>query len=182
MSDDLISSRTIHTGKVIRVDEDRVQFPDGTTGVLDMVRHPGASAVVPFLSDPTGSDPTILMIRQYRHAAGGWLLEIPAGRLNAGEDPTTCARRELLEETGCTCSELIPLTSILTTPGFSDEQIHLFAATGLTRGTASQEADEFIEPVTIPLSEALEKIRSGELRDAKSALALLFAAGFVAGG
>jgi len=177
---DLISSRTIHQGKVIRVDEDQVRFPNGTTGALDIVRHPGASAVVPFLSDPAGNDPTILLLRQYRHAAGGWLLEIPAGRLEPGETPEACANRELLEETGCTCERLVPLTTILTTPGFSDERIHLFAAIGLTHGAVRHDLDEFIEPQAMRLVEALEKVKSGEIRDAKSALALLFAAGFLA--
>ncbi len=177
---DLISSRLIHQGKIIRVDEDQVRFPNGTTGALDVVRHPGASAVVPFLSDPAGNDPTILLIRQYRHAAGGWLLEIPAGRLDVGELPDVCARRELLEETGCTCERLVPMTTILTTPGFSDEQIHLFAASSLTAGVVRHEADEFIEPQVVRLADALEKVRNGEIRDAKSALALLFAAGFLA--
>ncbi len=177
---DLISSRLIHHGKVIRVEEDQVRFPNGTTGALDIVRHPGASAVVPFLSDPAGVDPTILLIRQYRHAAGGWLLEIPAGRLDVGETPDACAHRELLEETGCTCERLVPLTTILTTPGFSDEQIHLFAAVGLTNGAVRHEPDEFIEPQAMRLADALEKVKTGEIRDAKTALALLFAAGFLA--
>ncbi len=177
---DLISSRLIHHGKVIRVEEDQVRFPNGTTGALDIVRHSGASAVVPFLSDPAGVDPTILLIRQYRHAAGGWLLEIPAGRLDVGETPDTCAHRELLEETGCTCERLVPLTTILTTPGFSDEQIHLFAAVGLTSGAVRHEPDEFIEPQAMRLADALEKVKTGEIRDAKTALALLFAAGFLA--
>jgi ADP-ribose pyrophosphatase len=176
-----LASREIHRGRVITVAEEQVRFPDGSTGVLDVVHHPGASAVVPFLTDPGGDDPTILLIRQFRHAAGRWLLEVPAGRLDAGESPLACARRELLEETGCSAESLVPLVSIFTTPGFSDERIHLFMATGLARGEAQREADEFIEPVTLTLSDALERIGTGAIEDAKTVIAILCAAGFKAG-
>ncbi|MDA1080587.1 MAG: NUDIX hydrolase [Gemmatimonadetes bacterium] len=176
-----IATRPVHNGRVISVHADTVRFPDGSTGTLDIVRHPGASAVVPFLGEPGGDDPTVLLIRQYRYATGRWLLEIPAGRLDVGETPEACARRELREETGCTAIVMEPMTTIFTTPGFSDERIHLFLATGLTRGESSHEADEFIEPVAISLTEALSRVESGEISDAKSALALLFAAGFRAG-
>jgi ADP-ribose pyrophosphatase len=173
-----LAERPIHDGKVIRVVQEDVEFPDGSVGALDIVKHPGASAIVPFLGDPAGEDPQLLMIRQYRHAAGGWLFEIPAGRLDAGESPEACARRELLEETGCTAGTLEPLTTILTTPGFSDERIHLFMAAQLTRGASRREADEFIEPVVLPLSDALAKICSGEISDGKSIIGILYAAGF----
>lgn len=172
-----LSVRRIHDGRVIAVDEEHVRFPDGSTGTLDVVRHPGASAVVPFLGDPAGDDPSILLIRQYRHAAGAWLLEIPAGRLDPGESPEACARRELEEETGCTAAALERITTILTTPGFSDERIHLFMATGLTRGIARREADEFIETTTVALSVALNQIAIGEIVDAKTVLGVLLAAG-----
>ena len=146
-----------------------------------MVRHPGASAVVPFLSDPTGHDPSLLLLRQYRYAADGYVLEVPAGRLERGEDPTACAVRELREETGCTASHVDRMTSILTTPGFTDERIHLFMATGLIRGDAAMESDEFIEVVTVSLSACLEMIEKGEILDAKTVVAILFAAGFRTG-
>lgn len=176
-----ISSRRIYDGRIIALDEDSVRFPDGTTGTLATVRHPGASAVVPFLGDPGGDDPTILLIRQYRHAAGGYLLEVPAGRLDPGESPESCAHRELREETGCTAGRVERLTTVFTTPGFSDELIHLFMATDLTSGTAARESDEFIEPVTLTLSDALGKIESGEIKDAKTVVTLLFAAGYRVG-
>ncbi|HXD22984.1 MAG TPA: NUDIX hydrolase [Gemmatimonadaceae bacterium] len=182
MTDDVrIASTRKYTGRVISLDVDRVRFPDGTTGELEIIRHPGASAVVPFLSDPTGADPQLLLLKQYRYAANGTLYEIPAGRLEPGELPERCARRELLEETGCTASSIVPLTSMFTTPGFTDERIHLFLATGLTRGEAKREADEFIEVETVALSSALKMIESGEINDAKTALGILFAAGFRAG-
>jgi ADP-ribose pyrophosphatase len=176
-----ISSTRAYTGRVISLDVDRVRFPDGTTGELEIIRHPGASAIVPFLTDPAGADPQLLLLRQYRYATGGTLYEIPAGRLDPGERPEQCARRELLEETGCTAESIVPLTSMFTTPGFTDERIHLFLASGLTRGEAQREADEFIEVETIALSVALRMVETGAIQDAKTALGILFAAGFRAG-
>lgn len=176
-----IGSRRIYTGRVINLDMDRVRFPDGSSGELEIVRHPGASAVLPFLGNPAGTDPEMLLIRQYRYAAECYLYEIPAGRLNAGESPETCARRELLEETGCSAEQVLFLTSMYTTPGFTDERIHLFVASGLSRGETQREADEFIEVVTMPMSRALKMVERGEIQDAKTALGLLYAAGFCAG-
>jgi ADP-ribose pyrophosphatase len=176
-----IASTRIYTGRVISLDVDTVRFPDGSTGDLEIIRHPGASAVVPFLSDPAGADPQILLLRQYRYATGGYLREIPAGRLETDELPEECARRELLEETGCSAKSITPLTSMFTTPGFTDERIHLFLASGLTRGEAHREPDEFMEVETVSLSDALAMVKRGEIQDAKTALGLLFAAGFHAG-
>lgn len=176
-----ISSRRLHTGKVIELDVDTVRFPDGTVGEMDIVRHSGASAIVPFLSDPTGGDPQILLLKQYRYAADQYLYEIPAGRLDKGEDPRHCAERELREETGCRAARIDFLFTMFTTPGFTDEQIHVFLATGLEHGDAAREADEFISVETMTLSSALSLIERGEIKDAKTALALLFAAGFRAG-
>lgn len=182
MSDNArIASRRVYTGRVVSLDVDTVRFPDGTVGELEMVRHPGASAVVPFLSDPVGDDPQVLLIRQYRYAAEQYLYEVPAGRLDPGEEPSVCARRELREETGCEAERVERLTTIYTTPGFTDEKIHLFMAVGLTRGEFAREADEFIEVETMPLSRALGLVETGEIRDAKTALALLYAAGFRGG-
>jgi len=167
-----------YTGRIINLDLDRVRFPDGSEGELEMIRHPGASAVVPFLSDPAGDDPQVLLIRQYRYAAEGFVYEIPAGRLDAGESPEACARRELREETGCTAERIEPLYTFYTTPGFTDERIHAFMASGLVRGDAAREADEIMELVPMALSRALEMIRDNEIVDAKTALSLLYAAGF----
>jgi len=174
-----LDSKRIHTGRVINLDVDTVRFPDGSTGELEIIRHPGAAAVVPFASDPRGDDPTILLIQQYRYATNGTLIEIPAGRLNPGEEPRVCAQRELLEEVGVKAGRLERLTTIWTTPGFTDERIHLFWAADLTADKHAREPDEFIEVTPKPLSEALELIRSGVISDAKTALALLFVAGFV---
>jgi ADP-ribose pyrophosphatase len=174
----LISTRRIHSGRVIDLDVDTVRFPDGSTGELEMIRHSGAAAVVPILSDPAGADPTILLIRQFRHATDGVVWEIPAGRLAPGEAPEGCARRELLEETGMRAERIEPLTVIWTTPGFTDERIHLFSASGLTEGKPEPEADEFIELVPRPLSQVLTGIQDGEICDAKTVAAILYMAGF----
>lgn len=178
---EMLESRELYSGKFITLNRESVRFPDGTMAQMDIARHPGASAVVPFMSGPMGDEPQILMLRQYRYAAGGYLYEIPAGRLDEGETPVECAVRELKEETGCTADHIEPMTSILTTPGFTDEVIHLFMATGLTHGEPNREADEFVDLVIMRLSEALERISSGEITDSKSALALMFAAGFKTG-
>src|SRR5213595_3472267 len=174
-----LATRRIYTGRVVRLDVDTVRFPDGSTGELEVIRHPGAAAVVPCLTDPAGPDPTILMLKQYRYAAGGPLWEVPAGTLDSGEAPETCARRELLEEAGVTAERLERLTAILTTPGFTDEVIHLYLATGLTTGAPSRERDEFIEVVPQPLSRVLARIRDGEISDANSIVAILYMSRFV---
>jgi ADP-ribose pyrophosphatase len=176
-----LESRRIYTGKVLNLDIDRVRFPDGSVGELEMIRHSGASAVVPFLSDPAEADPQLLLIKQYRYAANGFLYELPAGRLDPGEDPVDCARRELREETGCSADRLEYLFTMYTTPGFTDERIHLFMATGLTPGETGHEADEFLTLEPVPISGALEMIRDGVIQDGKTALGILYAAGFRAG-
>ena len=176
-----LGGERVYDGRIINVDVDEVRFPDGSVGQIEMIRHPGASAVVPFVSDPGGSDPQLLLIRQYRYAAEGYLYEIPAGRLEPGEAPEVCAERELREETGCTAERVEHMFTMYTTPGFTDEKIHLFMAVGLASGEASLEADEFLEVVPTTLSRALEMIEAGEIQDAKTALGILYAAGFRAG-
>ena len=149
----LISSQRLHTGRIVNLDLDTVRFPDDSTGHLEMLRHPGASAVVPFLDSPHASDPRVVLIRQFRHAADGFIWEVPAGRLDAGESPEACARRELEEETGMRTTRLERLTTIYTTPGFTDERIHLFLADGLEPGAEHREADEFMELHTLRRNE-----------------------------
>jgi len=176
----LIERKPVHKGRVVDLSIDKVRFPDGSIGELEFIRHSGASAVLPVLGDPEGEDPQILLIRQYRYAAGGYMLEVPAGRPDhEGEDWEVCARRELEEETGLIAGKLTPLTTIFTTPGFTDEKIHLYMATELTTGSTKFDVDEFVEPVVLPLSEALEKVRSGEINDGKTIVALLYAAGYL---
>lgn len=174
-----LNTRRVYTGRVLNLDIDTVRFPDGSSGELEIIRHPGAAAVVPVLSDPKGPDPVLLMLRQFRYAAGGPLWEIPAGRLDHDETPEECARRELREEAGVEAGRLARLTTIWTTPGFTDEAIHLFWASDLKRTEHAREPDEFIEVVPTPLSEVLKGIRDGEIRDGKTVAAILYMAGFV---
>lgn len=176
----LIARKPIHKGRIVDLSLDTVRFPNGKEGQLEMIRHSGASAVLPVLSDLDADDPQILLIKQYRYAASGYLLEVPAGRPDQeGEDWEVCARRELREETGLSAEQLIQLTTIYTTPGFTDEQIHLFVAIGLTNGDNALDEDEFLETVTLPMSEALRMVRDGEITDAKTICTLLYAAGFL---
>jgi ADP-ribose pyrophosphatase len=177
----LVSSRRVYTGRIVSLDVDTVRFPNGSTGELEMIRHSGASAVLPFVTDPQGEDPQILLIKQFRHAASDFIYEIPAGRLDANEDPRACAERELREETGCSARQLEHVYTFYTTPGFTDERIHAFMATGLTSGDTAHERDEFMSVETVTLSRALEMIRTGELMDAKTALTILYVAGFKLG-
>jgi ADP-ribose pyrophosphatase len=169
----LVSTERIYSGKVVNLDLDTVRFPNGTTGKLEMVRHPGASAVVPLLDEPRSADPRVILIRQFRHAADGPIWEIPAGRLDPGETPATCAQRELEEEIGMTADVLSRLTTIFTTPGFTDEKIHIFLALDLKPGKQRRDADEFMEVHTKRWSEVMSLIRGGDIKDAKTITGLL---------
>lgn len=172
-----VDSRPIHRGRIVDLALDRVRFPDGSTGELELVRHSGAAAVVPIIDHSDPVDPELLLVRQYRYATGGELFEIPAGRPDSDHEPwEVCARRELEEETGYRAGSLEYLTAIWTTPGFTDELIHLFLARDLTEGVVATDADEFVEPVRMRLSEALQRIDRGEIMDAKSICAISIAA------
>lgn len=177
-----VESRPVYSGRIVHLNLDTVRFPDGSTGELEMIRHSGAAAVLPLAGSVDDEDPEVVLIRQYRYAADGYVYEVPAGRPSEpGEDWELCARRELEEETGLRAREMRKLTSILTTPGFTDERIHLFLATGLEEGEHSRDADEFMEVVRFPYSRVLEMVRDGEIVDAKSICTILFVAGFVLG-
>jgi ADP-ribose pyrophosphatase len=131
------------------------------------VRHPGAAAVVPLKDDGT-----VILIRQFRHAAGGFIYEIPAGKLHPGEDPKVCAVRELEEEVGYRTDKLELLSSIFTAPGFTDEVIHIYKATGLKTGRQQLDRDEVLEVIEMPLLETIRMIETGAIRDAKSIVGL----------
>ena len=171
-----ISTRRVYSGRIVSLDVDTVKLPNGLTTDLEMLRHSGASAVVPFLDDAHSADPRIVLIRQYRYAAEGFLYEVPAGRLDPGEVPEACARRELKEETGYEAGRIERLTTFFTTPGFTDERIHLFAAMDLVPGASKLESDEILELHTMPLSEALTLVEQGEIIDGKTIIGLLLAA------
>jgi ADP-ribose pyrophosphatase len=174
----LLSTSRLYSGRIVNLDLDTVRFPDDSTGQLEMLRHPGASAVVPFLDPPTQVDPRVVLIRQFRHAAEGFIWEVPAGRLDAGESPESCAERELEEEAGVRARRLERLTTIYTTPGFTDERIHLFMAVGLEPGAEHREADEFMELHTLRWSEVMRLVEKGEVVDAKTLICLLYVQSF----
>jgi ADP-ribose pyrophosphatase len=165
-----VTDRVVYRGRAFLVRVEEAVLPDGRRVALDVVRHPGAAAIVPF---ETECD--ILLLRQFRHAAGGTIWEVPAGKLD-GDPPEVCAAKELEEEAGRRAGRLEQVGSILTTPGFTDEVIHLFAAFDLETVPQRLEHDEAIEVVRMPLAEALDMVWRGELRDAKSAIALILAA------
>lgn len=159
--------RNIYTGKVVTLNIDTVRLPNGVTIDLETIRHPGAAAVVPIKDDGT-----VVLIRQFRHAAGGFIYEIPAGKLSPGEDPLHCAARELEEEVGYRASSFELLSSVFTAPGFADEVIHIYKATGLTAGRQQLDRDEVLEIVEMPLHLALERILDGTIRDGKTIIGL----------
>lgn len=163
-------TRVLHRGRVGSFGIEPVTLPNGMAIELEILRHPGASAVVPLHDD--GS---VTLIRQYRHAAGGMIWEVPAGKLEPGEPPAECAGRELEEEAGVRAGTLRLLASIHTTPGFTDEVIHLFLATDLSEVPARPEADEVIERHRLAGAEALAMIHRGEITDGKTICALFLA-------
>jgi ADP-ribose pyrophosphatase len=159
-----------HGFRVI-VAKERFTLPSGRELELDIVKHPGAAAIVPFISETD-----VLLIRQYRHATRDTILEVPAGKIDPGESPYQTADRELQEEVGQRAGRIEELGWIWTTPGFTDEKIYLYAGFDLTSVDSRPEDDEIIEAFRISLDEALDLIWSGELTDAKSALTLIHAA------
>ena len=163
-------SNQVYQGRSFSMRSEEVTLPSGRKIQLDILRHPGAAAVVPFESEDE-----ILLIHQYRHAAGGMIYEVPAGKLE-GEAPEECAARELEEEAGRSAGRIETLGAIWTTPGFTDERIYLFAAFDLTPVPSRPEDDEVIEVVKTPFAQAIEMVWRGEISDSKSALAILHAA------
>jgi ADP-ribose pyrophosphatase len=169
--------REIYRGRIVDLRVEDVTLPNGATVALELLRHRGASAVVA-IDDANRA----VLIRQYRYAAGGYIWELPAGVLDtAGEAPVACAARELREEAGQVAQELRQLGTIFTTPGFTDERIHLFLARGLRDEGVAHEADEVIAEIRwIPLPEALAMIRRGEIVDGKTIAGLHLAAAALA--
>lgn len=163
-----LGEHEIYQGRVIHVVVADVRLPNGAPGRRELVRHPGAVAIVA-LDDAEH----VLLVRQFRFAAGRVLSEIPAGTLNPGEDPLLCAERELQEETGYAPGRLQPLGGIFVAPGYTTEFIHLFLATDLRESRLEMDDDEFISLDRVPLAEALAMIDRGEIIDGKSIAGLL---------
>ena len=174
-----LGSEVIHDGRVVHLSVDRVRFPDGSEGHLELIRHKGASAVVPLKGSLDEADPEVVLVHQYRYATGGYVFEIPAGIPFDGEAWDACARRELEEETGYVAGGLEEFAKIFTTPGFTNEVIHLFLASGLSEGTVRRDSDEFIEVVELRFSEVLRLIREGKIQDSKSLVGLLYVERFL---
>jgi len=163
----MANRRTIFQGRIVNLGVETATLPNGKQVELEVIRHPGAAAVV-----PVHEDGSVTLVHQYRHAGGGMHHEVPAGVLEPNETPLQCAQRELSEEVQLQAEQLTPLGRIYTTPGFTDEQIHLFLAQDLRPSDGKPEADEFIKVVRIPLSDALEWIRDGDISDGKTICAL----------
>ena len=156
-------------GNFLHVVRDTVRLPDGKSATREYVKHMGAVAVVPLLDDGR-----IVLERQYRHAAGGVMIEIPAGKLDAGEEPLACARRELLEETGYVASEWAYAFTMFPTVAYSDEAIHIWFARGLTLQEAQLDEGEFLEVITATPEEFLAWCRQGQVRDSKTLAAAVW--------
>lgn len=166
-----LKTERIFSGKVISLQVDEVELPNGKTSKRELVKHPGAVAVIPVTNDNK-----IVMVEQYRKALEKTIIEIPAGKLEAGEKPEICAARELEEETGYGCEKMEWLISFYTSPGFADEIIHVYIATGLVKkeDAASTDEDEFVNLMEVSLEEAIQLIRDQKIHDAKTAFAVQY--------
>lgn len=163
-----LTEDVVWTGRIFNVDRLQVQLPDGRTAIRDVVRHPGAVAIVALTDEGR-----ICLVRQYRTALGRVTVEIPAGKLDPGENPLECASRELLEETGMIAEKIAYLTTIATSDGFTDELIHIYMATGLSFSKSSPDADEFINVDLVEVGELVDAVLDGRIEDAKTVVGAL---------
>lgn len=175
-------ARTTHHSRKFRVQELALRYPDGTAHSREIVRHPGAVAVLPVLRDADGE--RIVLIRSFRASVARWVWEIPAGTLEPGEDPAACAHRELEEEAGYRAGTLGPIGLFLTSPGLSDEWMHAYIADRLAPSRQHLDEGELARPVAFPTAEVVRMVRSGEVADGKSMLVVLLAldAGLIGAG
>jgi ADP-ribose pyrophosphatase len=171
-----VAVHQIYKGRIVDLRLETVTLPNQVTVTLEMVRHPGAAAIV-----PVHQDGSVTLVHQYRYAADGYIWEIPAGKLDTGEDPLQCAARELQEEVGLRAGELVRLGVIFTAPGFCDERIHLFLARQLTATAPRLDDDEVLSVSRIPLPQVLDMIRSGVIQDAKTIAGLHHATAYLGG-
>lgn len=163
-----LSSEEIFDGVAIHLFRDEILLPNGNKGVREVIRHPGAVCVVPVTDDGN-----VIFVNQFRYAFNKVTLEVPAGKLEKGEDPLEAAMRELSEETGLSAKNVVYLGELYTTPALIDEVIHMYLATDLVKGEQHLDEDEFINTLEMPLSEAVEKVMNGEIKDAKTQTILL---------
>ena len=160
----------VKKGRVFEIFTENVTLPNGVNLDMDIIHHPGAAAIVPVLDDGT-----VLLLKQYRHAVGGYIWEVPAGTIDPGEDEITCAKREIIEETGYAAKEMEKLGVITPLPAYSDERIHIFLATGLTPAGQNLDDDELLTVHPQKVSKALSMIANGEITDAKTISSLYLA-------
>ncbi|MFU8811472.1 MAG: NUDIX domain-containing protein [Balneolaceae bacterium] len=165
-----IDSRKVFDGRLLQVYVDDVRLPDGNRSTRDWIDHPGASAVVPVFEDGT-----IMLLKQFRYPAGRLFLEVPAGKLDPGEEPHVTARREMEEESGLQCEHLVRVGSFFPAIGYANEEIHVFVAWGLTLQEKSSDEDEFLINSRISFKDALQCIENDELKDGKTICALTMA-------
>jgi len=171
-----INSKKIFNGQIVGLYFDNVKLPNGKTATREKVTHPGAVAIVPVTDDNK-----IILVRQYRYPVNNITIEIPAGKLDRGENPSGCAQRELEEEVGAVNGKLIHLSTFYTTPGFCDEVLHLYLATGFKRIDNNLDDDEFLEIIEPEAEEALSWIKSGEIKDSKTIIGILMAKDYING-
>jgi ADP-ribose pyrophosphatase len=166
-----IRSEEIFSGKIISLHLQDVELPNGKQGKREIIKHPGAVAILAVTADNK-----VLMVEQYRKALERTIVEIPAGKLEKGEEPALCARRELEEETGYECESLELLTSFYTSPGFADEIVHVYLATGLTKkeNAAALDEDEFVNLEELTLDEAEQYVKEQKIYDAKTIFAVQY--------
>ncbi|HEY4647409.1 MAG TPA: NUDIX hydrolase [Steroidobacteraceae bacterium] len=167
----LVAKRTVFEGRMITVNVERVELPNGVTSDLEIIRHPGGAAIIAV--NVAGE---VCLLRQFRHAVDGWLLELPAGKRDDGEQPLLTAQRELLEETGLSAERWTPLGEYVSSPGVLTEIVHLFLATRLVMGEACPEAGEVFETQWLPLEQALALALAGDITDGKTVVGLARAA------
>lgn len=172
LTETYLDGKVVFPGAIIRLEHWNVRLPNGETALREIACHPGASAVV-----AVDEDGQMIFVRQHRIAVGRLTMEIPAGKLDSpDEDPFLCAQRELSEETGMTASHWEKLTVLETTPGFCNEQIHIYYATGLSQHESHPDEDEFVSVTRLPLKDAVAKVMDGTIRDGKTALGIMMAA------
>ncbi len=172
LTEEYLDGSVVFPGHIIRLEHWQVLLPNGETALREIACHPGASAVVAL-----DEEDNIILVRQHRIAVGRVTMEIPAGKLDSpDEDPFLCAKRELEEETGFRADHWEKLTCLETTPGFCNERIHIYLATGLTPGATHPDEDEFVSTLKMPLTKAVELVMQGSLRDGKTALGVMMAA------